>query len=226
VGLAKPNPRDVIAVLDTEAWDARGDETDMKKLTLLLALGVVSQSFGLAPAAEPAVNVATASASSSSTSAGATLVLAGGPGPNEIHISLSPDGRSYLIASSDPLEVGGQICTHPAADPDELACEASAISSFQFNGGASDDVVVVGRTVPVPATLEGGPGDDTLIGGGGDDRLIGGPGNDKLVGRGGDDWLYGGPGDDRLIGGPGNDTCIGGPGRDSAASCEIEKGIP
>jgi|GEM_PF-3751050 len=198
----------------------------LKKLTLLLAVGVISQSLGLAHASQRSANVIAAHASASATSAGVTLVLAGSPGPNEIHISLSPDGTAYLIASSDPLEVGGQICTHPAANPDELACEASAISAFQFNGGASDDVVVVGKTVAVPATLEGGPGNDTLIGGGGDDRLIGGPGNDKLVGRVGDDWLYSGPGDDRLIGGPGNDTCIGGPGRDSAASCEIEKGIP
>lgn len=198
----------------------------MKKLTLLLALGAMSQCLGLARAAEPAVSAVTARASASTTSAAVTLVLAGSPGPNEIHISLSPDGSAYLIKSSDRLEVGGQICSHPGANPDELSCEAPAISGFQFNGGASNDVVVIGRTVPVPATLEGGPGNDTLIGGAGNDKLLGGPGNDRPVGRGGNDWLYGGSGEDRLIGGSGTDTCIGGPGRDSAASCEIEKGIP
>lgn len=165
-------------------------------------------------------------ASAAPRAANLILVLAGSSAPNRLHISLSKDGRSYLIASSDPLEVGGNLCTHPGENADELACEASAIGGFRFNGGASNDRVVIAGNVPVPATLEGGPGNDTLIGGGGDDRLIGGPGNDKLVGRGGDDWLYGGTGDDELIGGPGRDTCIGGPGRDSAAGCEVEKGIP
>jgi Ca2+-binding RTX toxin-like protein len=198
----------------------------LKKLTLLVALALASQSLALAHASQRSVEAVTARTSASTASAGVTVVLAGSPGPNEIHVSLSPDGRSYLITSSDPLEVGGQICTHPGADPDELGCEASAIAGFQFNGGASDDVVVIGKAVPVPATLEGGPGNDTLVGGGGNDRLVGGQGNDRLVGRGGNDWLYGGPGNDTLIGGPGTDTCIGGLGRDSASSCEVVKGVP
>jgi RTX calcium-binding nonapeptide repeat (4 copies) len=198
----------------------------LKKLILLIAFGVMSQSLGLAHAGQRRADVVTASATTSPTRAGVVLVLAGSPGPNEIRIALSADGRSYLIDSSDPLEVGGHICAHPSANPDELSCEATAISGFRFNGGASNDVVVVGKSISVPATLEGGPGDDTLVGGAGDDKLVGGPGNDTLVGGAGDDWLYGGTGNDRLVGGPGEDTCIGGPGLDSAASCEIEKGIP
>jgi hypothetical protein len=200
--------------------------TTAKKLIFLLALALMGQSFGLAQAGQPHASVVTARTSAAATDKGMTLVLAGSAGPNEIHISLSADGRSYLIASSDPLEVGGTICAHPEGNPEELSCETGAISSFQFNGGASNDVVVIGRTVPAPATLDGGPGNDVLIGGSGNDKLIGGPGNDRLVGRGGNDRLYGGPGNDVLIGGPGNDTCVGGSGHDRATTCEIEKGIP
>lgn len=188
----------------------------MKKLILLIVAVVASQSLGLAHAGQRRAEAVTARVPALTTGPGATLVLAGSSESNEIRISLSPDGRAYLISSNAPLEVGGQICTHPSSNLDELSCEATAISALRFNGGASDDAVVIGKSVPVPATLEGGPGND---------RLIGGPGNDKLIGPGGDDWLYGGSGEDRLIGGPGADVCIGGPGSDSAA-CEIAKEIP
>ncbi|HEX8754506.1 MAG TPA: hypothetical protein VF731_13930 [Solirubrobacterales bacterium] len=191
----------------------------LKKLITVLALGAIGPLVlsGVGP---------NALASPSPSSSRVTLVIVGGPGPNNLRVSLSADGRSYMIASSSPLEVSREICTHPEADPDRLACAASAISDFELDGGASDDVLALGAKVSAPATLQGGGGNDKLIGGGGTDKLIGGPGNDTLVGRGGNDLLYGGDGEDRLIGGPGEDTCIGGPGPDSAASCELPRGIP
>jgi Ca2+-binding RTX toxin-like protein len=131
------------------------------------------------------------------------LVLAGSPGEDRITIELSADGRSYEIESASPLEVGGTVCTHPEKLTTELLCEALPIAGFEINTGASNDVVTFGRTVPVPATIRGGEGDDVLTGGAGADKLIGGPGEDELVGRGGNDLLIGGPGVDRLNGGPG-----------------------
>ena len=76
-------------------------------------------------------------------------------------------------------------CANPPGNPNELklARQAAAINGFWFNGGAGDDSVIVGRTVPAQVTLTGGPGDDTLVGGRGNDKLIGGQGNDTLVGR-------------------------------------------
>ncbi|HVO54450.1 MAG TPA: hypothetical protein VMT37_08560 [Solirubrobacterales bacterium] len=156
-----------------------------------------------------------------------TVLLAGDASANAFRIGLSADGRSYLIQSSAPLEVGGGICTHPEGSPDALECEAAAIAGFEVNGGAGNDRVSLTRAVKVPATLRGGPGDDRLTGGSGNDKLLGGSGNDRLVGGGGEDWLfggpgkdrlYGGPGDDRLVGGPGEDVLVGGPGRDSETS--------
>lgn len=199
----------------------------LKKLTLTLALGALAQASALAHAGQASDLVTvTAQVSASTAARHFNLVLAGSSGPNEIHISLSADGRTYVIDSASALEAGGDVCANPPENPNELTCEAAVIDGFWFNGGAGDDVVIVGRSVPAPATLRGGSGNDTLVGGAGDDKLSGGPGDDKLVGRGGQDWLYGGPGDDKLVGGAGEDTCVGGPGHDTGASCETSKEIP
>jgi Ca2+-binding RTX toxin-like protein len=150
------------------------------------------------------------------------LVLAGSPGDDRVTIELSADGRSYEIDSATPLEVASQVCSHPEKLQEDLVCEAAPIAGFEVNTGAGDDSVVIGRLVPVPATIRGGEGDDVLVGGAAADKLIGGPGNDELNGRGGNDVLIGGSGDDTLIGGPGNDilqggtghnTLVGGPGK-------------
>jgi hypothetical protein len=143
------------------------------------------------------------------------VLLAGGSEANMIEISLSPDGRSYLISSIVPLEVGSTVCWHPPEIQNELICQAAAISGFEVNAGPGDDSVVVAANVPIPVTLRGGPGADRLTGGGGPDKLIGGSGNDRLSGRGGSDALYGGSGEDVLYGGSGNDGLWGGPGTDT-----------
>ena len=143
-----------------------------------------------------------------------TLVIAGGAENNDLHVSLTPDGREYVIHSVVELHAGGEICTHPEGVPNELVCSAPAIAGFEVNTGGGSDSVVFGSDVPVPATIRGGPGNDRLIGGGAADKIVGGPGNDVLIGRGGDDWIFGGPGEDRLIGGSGADQLHGGPGRD------------
>jgi Ca2+-binding RTX toxin-like protein len=134
------------------------------------------------------------------------LVLAGSPGEDRITIELSVDGRSYEVESATPLEVGGTVCTHPEKVTTKLLCEAAPIAGFEINTGAGDDVVTLGRTVPVPATIRGGEGDDVLTGGAGADKLIGGPGDDELVGRGGNDLLIGGSGNDVLNGGSGQNV--------------------
>jgi Ca2+-binding RTX toxin-like protein len=144
-----------------------------------------------------------------------TLLISGGPGNSGLHISLTPDGRDYLILSTEPLEVGGNVCEHPSEQvPTELLCEAPAIAGFEVNAGGGSDTVSFSSDIPVPVTVRGGAGDDRLIGGGASDKLIGGPDRDFLEGRRGDDWLLGGPGPDTLLGGPGNDQLRGGPDKD------------
>jgi Ca2+-binding RTX toxin-like protein len=126
------------------------------------------------------------------------LVLAGSPGEDRITIELSADGRSYEIESATPLEVAGTVCAHPEKRTEGLLCEATPIAGFEINTGAGNDVVTLGRTVPVPATIRGGEGDDVLTGGADADKLIGGPGDDELIGRGGNDLLNGGSGQNIL----------------------------
>jgi hypothetical protein len=143
-----------------------------------------------------------------------TVLLAGGSEANDISFTISPDGRTYVIGSIVPLEVGGNVCWHPDAKENELLCEAAAIGGFEVNAGDGDDSVSVSPNIPIPVTLRGGPGNDRLLGGGGNDKLVGGVGDDRLIGRDGDDSLFGGPGNDFLSGGPGADLLRGGSGAD------------
>jgi len=197
-----------------------------KQLILLLALGVLVECCSPAFADQPPPLPDSTRIDASISSQGVDLVLAGSPEPNEIWISLSTDGRTYVIDSSSALEVGGDVCANPPGNPNEVICQAPAISSFAFNGGAGDDVVMFGRNVSAAVSLRGGPGNDTLVGGAAEVKLMGGPGEDTLVGRRDEDSLYGGPGEDRLIGGLGDDVCVGGPGEDIGLSCEVNREIP
>ncbi|HET7416543.1 MAG TPA: hypothetical protein VFJ61_02800 [Solirubrobacterales bacterium] len=143
-----------------------------------------------------------------------TLLINGNGDNNAIYVSLSPDGRQYVIVSTLPLEVGGGICSHPEKVPNELTCDAPAIAGFEVNGMAGNDYLTFSSDIPVPVTARGGLGFDRLVGGNASDKLVGGPDNDRLVGRQGDDWLEGGPGKDKLLGGQGDDQLFGGPGDD------------
>jgi Ca2+-binding RTX toxin-like protein len=143
-----------------------------------------------------------------------TLLISGGNENSTITVSLSPDGREYVILSSAPLEVGGNLCTHPEEVPNELFCKAPSIAGFEVNAGGGSDVITFSSDVPAPVTIRGGPGGDRLTGGGDSDKIIGGPDQDFLAGRRGDDWMLGGPGPDKLLGGAGNDYLRGGPDRD------------
>jgi Ca2+-binding RTX toxin-like protein len=174
----------------------------MKRLTILLLI-IFATTASIASAATRQPLRAVAAAESS-----VNVVLAGSPGDDRITIELSADGTAYEIESATPLEVGGTVCTHPEKRLEALRCEAAAIAGFEINTGAGNDTVTLGKTVPVPATIRGGEGDDVLTGGAGADKLIGGPGDDELNGRGGNDVLIGGSGDDLLIGGPGEDKLL------------------
>lgn len=143
------------------------------------------------------------------------LLITGGQEDNSIRVSLSPDGRDYVIFSTEPLEAGGNLCTHPEERPTELLCQAGAIAGFEVNVGGGADFVTFTTDIPVPVTIRGGPGRDRLTGGSVSDKIIGGADNDVLTGRRGDDWMLGGPGRDGLFGGSGNDQLRGGPGKDT-----------
>lgn len=202
-------------------------------LAALLIVGTLASAPARARQLRPVIKVS-ARADSSVATAPYTLLLAGGSGSLDIEISLSADGRSYLIKANGPLEVGISACSNSPGDQDQLACQAPAIGAFEVNGGGGGDRELVGKTVKVPATLRGGSGNDYLVAGGGNDTLIGSGGEDTLIGGSGRDRLFGGPGndllkagrgEDLLNGGPGEDTCIGRSTHDTLISCEVQKGL-
>ena len=147
---------------------------------------------------------------------GVVVILAGDEQANTISIVVSSSGAGFVIDSAAPLEVGGGVCAHPDAMPTQLVCDAAKISGFEVNAGGGDDHVTIGRTVGVPVTRRGGPGNDHLSGGGGTlgDKLVGGAGDVGLVGWSGPVLLSGGPGNDSLFGGSDDDRLVGGPGND------------
>jgi Ca2+-binding RTX toxin-like protein len=153
------------------------------------------------------------------------LLISGGRENNGFHISLSADGRDYVVLSTVPLEVGGNLCEHPEERPNELICTASEVAGFEVNSGGGADSVFFTSDIPIPVTIRGGAGNDKLYGGGAADKILGGPGDDLLVGRRGDDWLLGGPGRDRLLGGQGNDRLQGGLGKDKLVGGPGENGL-
>jgi Ca2+-binding RTX toxin-like protein len=185
----------------------------MKRLSLLVLAALVAASLIAATASASSPASASRQTRAAAAEHSLNIVLDGSPGNDHITVNLSADGRTYEIESGQPLEVAGTVCTHPEARTEALSCEAAPIAGFEINTGAGNDSVILGKTVPVPATIRGGEGNDTLVGGAGADKLIGGPGNDELNGRGGNDLLIGGPGNDTLIGGAGDDTLVGGPGK-------------
>jgi Ca2+-binding RTX toxin-like protein len=187
-------------------------QSPVKRLTGLLLAALAAASL-LVAAASAAAAHAHPRRAPAAAEASVNVVLAGSPGDDHITIELSADGTAYEIASATPLEVGGTVCTHPEKRLEALSCEATAIAGFEINTGAGSDVVTLGKSVPVPATIRGGEGDDILTGGAGADKLIGGPGDDELNGRGGNDLLLGGAGNDTLIGGAGTDVLNGGSGQ-------------
>jgi RTX calcium-binding nonapeptide repeat (4 copies) len=199
-------------------------------LAAVVIITIISQTPQLTQAGQVRPTITVSARANASTAAHPyTLLLVGGPGPMDIDISLSADGRTYLISANGPLEVGIQACVNPPGDQDRLICQAPAIGAFEINGGESNDMETLAKTVPVPATLRGGSGNDVLIGGS-HDTLIGRSGDDTLIGRGSHDRLYGGSGNDRLQaeghndtlnGGPGHDTCNGNPVYDRFVSCEV-----
>jgi hypothetical protein len=171
----------------------------MKKAILIAITVLAAQAATVAHATEPSL----------------TVLLAGGAEESSIDIALSPDGRSYVIDSLAPLEVGGEVCSHPEDSQNQLVCTAATIGGFEVNAGAGNDSVNVAASVAIPVTLRGGPGQDRLVGGSGADKLVGGSGDDILIGRAGADSLWGGSGDDRLAGGSGDDLLHGNSGEDT-----------
>ena len=129
---------------------------------------------------------------------------------------------------------GGVLTVWEGRTPTAYA--AAAVTSVLVSASGGDDRVTLGRRVRVPASVDGGDGNDRVVGGSAADSLSGGAGRDRLTGGAGNDTLVGGGGFDRLFGGAGddfldsrdgvNDLLNGGAGRDSGnASLDSHRSV-
>ncbi|MDC0936771.1 Ig-like domain-containing protein, partial [Pirellulales bacterium] len=117
-------------------------------------------------------------------------------------------------ASGDPSTLKAIIKNKDSNETDTELVASGGVTSIHLLGCGAGDMLTVANTILIPATLDGGAGDDLIFGGSGNDTLIGAQGNDKLLGRGGDDVLLGGDGADTIWGNHGNDVVDAGDGDD------------
>jgi len=99
----------------------------------------------------------------------------------------------------------------------DVALARAVIKLGNKNDSVKEDFAFDQGGIPIPMTVEGGPGDDKITGGPVADILDGGDGNDTIDGGDGDDVITGGFGDDQITGGNGNDKIRGNAGNDVIA---------
>jgi Ca2+-binding RTX toxin-like protein len=128
------------------------------------------------------------------TSAGILKVL--GTTGNDT-ITITSDGTNIDITGN------GAVMT-----PVPLA----GLTGVSVKGKAGDDIITLAQSLLLPATINGGAGNDSLTGGGGDNLLISGPGNDTLVGGAAMSLLIPGQFQTYANTSPGNDSLVGGSG--------------
>jgi RTX calcium-binding nonapeptide repeat (4 copies) len=97
--------------------------------------------------------------------------------------------------------------------------ERADVATIAVNAGNGDDFVRIdesnGLFTDIPATIDGGNGDDDLVGGSGAGTLSGNNGDDTLLGGSGVETLDGGNGADSIDGNKGNDVAFMGNGGDT-----------
>jgi hypothetical protein len=90
----------------------------------------------------------------------------------------------------------------------------SNVKKIVANGGSAADYIAVDSSLAIPASINGGGGDDTIVSSGGNDTINGGDGNDRITTQGGTDYVASGAGNDIAYLGSGNDTITGDAGTD------------
>src|SRR3954470_12307198 len=121
------------------------------------------------------------------------LTVTGTAGNDNIYINFAPGSKIAVYDNNKAI----------------ASFSASAVKKIQIDCLAGNDTASMGF-INVPATVNGGVGDDVLGGASGPNKIYGGDGRDRLVGGASADLLDAGAGDDQLSGGNGNDSLLGG----------------
>ena len=124
----------------------------------------------------------------SASLAGGVLMVTGTDGNDVIVVRQSHD---LISVRGMKIDVGGQL-------RDSVA-EAD-VNAVRVDARAGNDRIDL-HALSVPATADGGAGNDVIRGGKGNDVLNGGAGDDVIRGEAGNDQIDGGAGNDRLRGG-------------------------
>jgi len=124
--------------------------------------------------------------------------------------TITDTGSALDVRDSGASLTPGPGCS---ATAEGAICERGAVQRVRADLGDGEDTFDL--TGSLPATVEGGLGDDILRPGGGNDLVNAGPGNDTAQGAAGVDRLHGADGADSLDGGAGNDLLDGGAGPDT-----------
>jgi hypothetical protein len=174
--------------------------------------------------------LASTASAGSITVSGTTLYFKGGPAEaNVVYVDANGSVRDYGASL-----VAGSACNSVTVK--EASCSLAGVKRIRVLTRDGNDYVTI--LSALPATIDGGLGDDRLIGGAGDDLLIGGRGNDYLAGASGTDAFLGGTDDDTVLAtdgvsehvncGIGNDIAgiddgvAQGPAVDRAHRCELD----
>jgi hypothetical protein len=143
-------------------------------------------------------------------------------------VGLTPDGLLGVVGTEfgDVVNIqrkGAAIeVLGPFLGPGRVSFPVADVDALQVSTCGGDDQIHVNLDVLVPATLDGGRGDDHVRAGGGPTTLLGGDGADHLFGGPADDQVNGGAGDDELSGGKGHNVLDGGPDFDH---CNAAQGV-
>ena len=138
-------------------------------------------------------------------------------------LGVAEDEAQEYDVSDKIIVLGGR-----GDDTIDLSGVTNPAISFEIEGGAGNDVIILGAG---PGRVDAGAGDDHIEGSDGDDVIIAGLGNDFVDAKGGNDVVFGdetkigedgltvkvssfGGGGDVLIGGGGDDLIFGGGGID------------
>ncbi len=164
------------------------------------------------------------------TSDGTTITVTGTAADEWIRVNFDaeggdPDTYEFEDQTGAPVAFGTG-CVVDDDDPNKAQCPAAGVTRFVLDlAGGADTSEFANNVSGVPATVNGGDGDDcSLEGTDADDTIDGGVGDDCIEGRGGNDTVRGGDGDDALRGDAGTDQAYGGNGRDTINSSDGVRG--
>jgi Ca2+-binding RTX toxin-like protein len=176
----------ITATYQISANDGIIDALENGTYTVTLLANKVKDTLGHVAGSNTTVGTFTFAVPSVVKSAGGTLVI-DGSGSND---SISASGTSSSIS-----------VTRNGA-----TTSWASVTKILVNGVGGSDTLNLYNVSGVPATIDGGSGNDNIIGTTANDVLRGGDGNDTEAGGLGNDILDGGLGNDQLDGSGGIDT--------------------